>query len=185
MPYPFSKNLSENGCGRLSFLIIIIKGICSSSGALVIAFALQDTAYHPLYILFALILGSFSYGLSIFFYIKAQRELGAAKTSAYYTIVPFIGTALSFVIFRQSITLSFAAALAIMIIVAYLAAFEKRRHAHIHEAVSHEHRHNHNDGHHNHTHCTEICGEHSHVHYHESITHEHARTPDLHHMHPH
>ena len=33
-----------------------------------------------------------AYGLSIHFYIMAQKDLGAAKTSAYYSVAPFIGT---------------------------------------------------------------------------------------------
>jgi len=42
-----------------------------------------------------------AYGLSIFFYVYAQRILGAARTSAYYAVAPFIGTLLSLVIFRE------------------------------------------------------------------------------------
>ena len=63
-----------------------------------------------------------AYGLSIFFYIYAQRYLGAAKTSAYYALAPFIGTGLSLVIFRDIPDLSFFAALLIMIAGTYFAA---------------------------------------------------------------
>ena len=45
----------------------------------------------------------------------AQRDLGAAKTSAYYAIAPFIGVALSFIIFREIPGVLFFIALAIMI----------------------------------------------------------------------
>lgn len=63
-----------------------------------------------------------AYGLSIFFYIYAQRYLGAAKTSAYYALAPFIGVALSLVIFREVPTASFVIALLIMIAGTYLAS---------------------------------------------------------------
>ena len=66
-------------------------------------------------ILGALGLGFVAYGLSIVFYIYAQRELGAAKTSAYYAIAPFIGVALSLLIFAEIPTFSFVVALLVMI----------------------------------------------------------------------
>ena len=51
-----------------------------------------------------MLLGFVAYGLSIFLYIRAQRDLGAAKTSAYYAIAPFIGTFLSFVVDGDRLT---------------------------------------------------------------------------------
>ncbi|MBR6767153.1 MAG: EamA family transporter, partial [Clostridia bacterium] len=66
-------------------------------------------------ILSAVSLGFVAYGLSIVFYIYAQRELGAAKTSAYYAVAPFIGVALSLVIFSELPNASFITALLIMI----------------------------------------------------------------------
>lgn len=62
----------------------------------------------------ALLLGFVAYGLSIFFYIKAQSVLGAAKTSAYYAVAPFVGALLSFVFLREALTLRYAAAFLIM-----------------------------------------------------------------------
>jgi Permeases of the drug/metabolite transporter (DMT) superfamily len=115
----------ENNCTRMLSLkspiqIVIVKGFGSGIGALAIALARREATSDALYVISALVLGFFAYGLSIFFYIKAQRELGAARTSAYYAIAPFVGTALSFVVFRQSVTVSFVIALVIMIIGAYL-----------------------------------------------------------------
>lgn len=62
-----------------------------------------------------MILGFASYGLSVFFYVLAQRYLGAARTSAYYSLSPFIGSALSFIILHESLSLAYILALAIMI----------------------------------------------------------------------
>jgi len=77
-----------------------------------------------LYIFAALLLGFLAYGMSIFFYIYAQRYLGAAKTSAYYAIAPFIGAGLSLLIFRDVPTLTFLVALVIMIVGTYLASID-------------------------------------------------------------
>lgn len=180
----------ENNCTRMLSLknplqIVIIKGFGSGFSSLVIAFAIREYSYNILYIFFAVLLGFFAYGLSIFFYIKAQRELGAARTSAYYAVAPFVGTALSFIVFKQSVTISFIVALLIMMAGAYLAAVEKHSHLHTHDTTEHEHRHNHDDGHHYHTHDSPVDGEHNHFHTHDKTAHEHSHTPDIHHSHSH
>ena len=110
----------ENNCTRMlssknPVQIVVIKGIGSGLGALVIALGVGEAFPSPVSILLALVLGFVAYGLSIVFYIYAQRELGAAKTSAYYAIAPFIGVALSLVIFRENPSASFIIALIIMI----------------------------------------------------------------------
>lgn len=179
----------ENNCTRMLSLknplqIVVVKGFGSGIGALIIAFTIREYSYNALYILYALLLGFFAYGLSIYFYILAQRELGAVRTSAYYAVAPFIGMILSFIVFRQPITVIFITALVIMIVGAYFAAVEKHRHNHSHEMTEHEHRHKHTDGHHNHFHESPVT-EHSHLHKHEQQTHEHTHTPDMHHVHSH
>ncbi|WP_342757348.1 DMT family transporter [Kineothrix sedimenti] len=180
----------ENNCTRMlslkdPFEIVIIKGFGSGFGSLLIAAASSEIIFHGAYIVCSLLLGFVSYGLSIFFYIRAQRELGAARTSAYYAASPFIGVFLSFVIFGQNLTLSFSVAAFIMAAGAYLAAFERHEHSHAHHELEHEHRHSHTDGHHTHIHDYPVEGEHSHPHIHEEMVHTHAHTPDLHHTHAH
>ena len=63
-----------------------------------------------------MLLGYVSYGLSVFFYIKAQKDLGAAKTSAFYAVNPFIGAFLSMIIFWDYPSWNFYVVLSIMII---------------------------------------------------------------------
>ena len=70
----------------------------------------------------ALLLGFVAYGLSIYFYIYAQRDLGAAKTSTYYAVSPFIGAGLSLVIFHELPSVLFVAALLIMALGTYFAS---------------------------------------------------------------
>lgn len=117
----------ENNCTRMlsqkdPLEIVIIKGFGSGLGSLVIALAMGEHVPHIRFLLAALLLGFFAYGLSICFYIYAQRELGAAKTSTYYALAPFIGVFLSFLMLREPLTLSFGIALAVMVAGAYLAA---------------------------------------------------------------
>lgn len=119
----------ENNCTRKisnkdPLEIVVIKGFGSGTGSLAIAFLIGEKVPDLSYIVVALMLGFVAYGLSIFCYIYAQRTLGAAKTSAYYAVAPFIGVGLSLIIFREMPTLSFIIALAIMGVGTYLASTE-------------------------------------------------------------
>ena len=110
----------ENNCTRMlsrkdPLKVVIIKGFGSGTGALFLSLLRREASFHMPYIFAALLLGFVSYGLSIYFYVYAQRELGAAKTSAYYAIAPFIGVSISLVMFRQLPGITFIIALLIMI----------------------------------------------------------------------
>lgn len=117
----------ENNCTRMishkdPLEIVVIKGFGSGLGSLVLAFCLGENALPLVYGVCTLLLGFVAYGLSIFFYIYAQRYLGAAKTSAYYALAPFMATALSLLIFREKPSISFLIALLIMAMGTYFAS---------------------------------------------------------------
>ena len=181
--------LENNLTRKLSFKdplqVVVIKGFGSGIGALIIALLLHQTHWYLPGVLGALGLGFVAYGLSIFFYISAQRQLGAAKTSAFYAAAPFFGVALSFLIFRTPPSTLFLTALAVMLLGTYFTITEKHIHMHIHPAETHTHAHSHSDGHHSHTHNPMPAGEHSHEHTHEPQEHSHDHLPDVHHQHEH
>ncbi|NCC42489.1 MAG: DMT family transporter [Clostridia bacterium] len=117
----------ENNCTRkLSSFdplqIVLLKGIFSGLGSLVIGLFSGERPENFLIVILALLLGFVAYGLSIYTYIYAQRFLGAARTSAYYAVAPFIGTLLSLVIFRELPGITYFIALGLMIIGAWLSA---------------------------------------------------------------
>jgi drug/metabolite transporter (DMT)-like permease len=123
----------ENNCTRMlskgnPLHVVVIKGLGSGLGSLIIAISLNQFSAIWYYILFALILGFFSYGMSLYFYISAQRHLGAARTSAYYALAPFAGALFSFVILKETITLIFVIAFVIMSLGTYLAIKENNNH---------------------------------------------------------
>lgn len=180
----------ENNCTRMLSLrdplqIVVVKGLGSGVGSLLIAMALRESRAAPTYLLKALLLGFVAYGLSIVCYIMAQRALGAARTSAYYAAAPFIGVLLSWVVLREGITKGFVVALLIMLVGAYFAVTEDHRHLHRHSVETHEHKHNHTDGHHSHPHDPQPAEEHTHLHTHQAAEHAHRHLPDLHHRHTH
>ena len=117
----------ENNCTRMlssknPAQIVIIKGLGSGFGSLLLSIIIGESFNSIGYIILALILGFVAYGLSIYFYIYAQRYLGAAKTSTYYAISPFIGAALSLIIFKEFPSSIFIVALIIMAIGTYFAS---------------------------------------------------------------
>lgn len=120
----------ENNCTRkLSekdpLQIVLLKGIFSGGSSLAIALIIGERAENFLSIIAVLIVGLIAYGMSIFVYVYAQRTLGAARTSAYYAVAPFIGTALSLVIFREAPEIRYFLALGLMIIGAWLSSSDE------------------------------------------------------------
>lgn len=115
----------ENNCTKMishksSIEIVVIKGVFSGLGSLVVAFIAGESLPSLKWVLCVMILGFVAYGLSIHFYIMAQKELGAAKTSAFYSIAPFLGVLFSVIILSEKPKLQFFIALFIMIISTYI-----------------------------------------------------------------
>ena len=109
-------NCTKNLSSKNTYQVVFLKGVFSGVGSLVVAFILREQFANIQYLALALLLGFVAYGLSIFFYIKAQGIIGAAKTSAYYAIAPFIGTFLSFIIFKEQPVWTYFVGLLIMIL---------------------------------------------------------------------
>lgn len=110
----------ENNCTKMissksSIEIVIIKGCFSGLGSLIVALFVGEQLPDFVWIICVLLLGFVAYGLSINFYIMAQKHLGAAKTSAFYSVAPFLGVAFSMVLVSERPRLQFYIALAIML----------------------------------------------------------------------
>lgn len=110
----FENNCTRNISSKNTYEIVFLKGIFSGLGSLVIAFLKREPLPQLNAIIPALLLGFVAYGLSIFLYVRAQNTLGAAKTSAYYAVAPFIGVFFSFVFLREQVTAMYLIALAVM-----------------------------------------------------------------------
>ncbi len=130
-----------------------------------------------------LLAGLLGYGVSLRFYLGAQRIIGAGRTGTIFGTAPFVGALVAWAMGDTGVGLGTAGAAALMGSALVFQATEKHAHAHTHEAVEHEHLHRHDDGHHDHAHEPPFEGEHSHAHRHEPTTHDHAHGADLHHQH--
>lgn len=122
----------ENNCTRMlshgnPLYVVILKGLGSGLGSFIIALSLNELGGAWYYLALALLLGFLSYGMSLYFYISAQRHLGAARTSAYYAIAPFAGSIFSFLILKDKLSIIFAVAFIVMSIGTYLAIKENQQ----------------------------------------------------------
>ncbi|WP_395058464.1 EamA family transporter [Polaromonas sp.] len=130
-------------------------------------------------------IGATGYGLSLRFYLLAQRAFGAARTGSVFAFAPFIGAALAIALGDRSGSWLMAVAGVLMVLGVVLHLAESHGHDHAHEALEHEHAHSHDDGHHTHSHPSQVVGSHSHRHTHEPLRHSHPHVPDAHHRHEH
>ncbi len=109
----------ENNCTnkishKSAVEIVVIKGCFSGLGSLIIAFLIGEKLPAVKWMLPVLLLGFVAYGLSINFYIRAQNSLGAAKTSAFYSVAPFLGVAFSMLLLGERPGVQFYVGLLIM-----------------------------------------------------------------------
>jgi len=180
----------ENNCTRMlsnksSVQITTIKGIFSGLGSWIVALVVGEQIPGIVWIFAVMVLGFVAYGLSINFYIKAQKDLGAAKTSAYYSVAPFLGVLFGVLLLGEKPGIRFYIGLAIMIFATVLMVKDtislqhthEHSHSHIHEHAhgalihSHEHTHIHSHTHihgenesaHGHTHNTIEGHDHRHI----------------------
>lgn len=177
-------NFTRNISAKDPLTIVAWKGLVAGTFSLLLGLALGQQLPTSASTLSTLLLGFISYGLSTMLFIYSMRGLGAARTSALYGTAPLAGLFLSFIIFRDPLTLLLLIAAVLMAVGAFLLANEEHAHFHIHMPVVHEHRHTWADEFHRHEEIDVTAGRsHSHEHEHPRTEHEHGHMPDIHHRH--
>ncbi|HTP38757.1 MAG TPA: EamA family transporter [Steroidobacteraceae bacterium] len=168
-------------------LLACVKGLAGGAINFLLAAALQ-LRWPPAgaAVAGAFLVGFVSCGLSISLFILALRQLGAARTSAYFSVAPFVGVLLALLLGHEALTGTLCAAGVLMAAGVWLHLSERHDHLHTHEPLQHSHPHVH-DSHHQHVHDFpwQGHGAHTHVHQHARMSHAHAHFPDLHHAHEH
>ncbi len=176
-----SRALAERDPGQ----VVMVKSAFGATGTAALAWAVGE----PLPTLSAggalLLIGATGYGLSLRFYLLAQRKFGAARTGSVFAFAPFIGAVAAFAFGDRSGSWPMAIGGALMLAGVLAHLLERHQHGHEHEALDHEHAHIHDDGHHGHRHEPTPVGPHSHGHVHEPVFHAHPHAPDAHHQHRH
>lgn len=178
--------LSRGVADRDPGAVVLVKALLGSIATTSLAFLFGEPmpALAAAGALFAV--GATGYGLSLRFYLLAQRAFGAARTGSVFAFAPFIGALGAFALGDRSGTWFMLAGGTLMVAGVVLHLAETHEHDHVHEAMEHEHAHTHDDGHHDHKHPEGVpVGSHSHRHRHDPVQHAHGHVPDAHHQHRH
>ena len=165
--------------------VILGKAVLGAGSSFLIAIMLGGTSINASQGIFLLLIGAIGYGLSLRFYLLAQRSFGASRTGSLFAAAPFIGAAIAFGLGERQTSMVLIAATILMIIGVFLHLTEDHEHTHGHDDLEHEHAHRHDDGHHTHAHLDMPSGAHSHKHQHTATRHRHPHVPDAHHDHSH
>jgi drug/metabolite transporter (DMT)-like permease len=176
-----SRALAERDPGQ----VVMAKALLGSTATILLAVGFGEPLPSLGAALALLAIGATGYGLSLRFYLLAQRAFGAARTGSVFAFAPFIGAAFAVALGDRSASGLMAVGSVLMLAGVLLHLAESHGHEHAHEALEHEHAHRHDDGHHGHVHETMPEGAHSHPHRHTPMRHAHAHVPDAHHAHRH
>jgi drug/metabolite transporter (DMT)-like permease len=186
LSWGIDNNLTRKVSASDPLQIAAIKG--SVAGVVNISIALGMGAALPALpvIAQAATVGLAGYGISLVLFVLALRNLGTARTGAYFSVAPFFGAVISLLLLHDNPTLFFSLTGGLMGIGIWLHLTENHQHEHTHEEMTHEHSHVH-DEHHQHDHDFAWDGiePHTHPHRHISLTHSHPHYPDIHHRHKH
>ena len=168
--------------------IAMVKGLAAGATNLVLALLLGASWPALPVVLAAGLVGFASYGASLTLFVIGLRELGTARTGAYFSVAPFFGALLAILLLGEPATWPLLAAGALMAVGVALHLSERHEHRHRHVALEHSHEHVHDgDPHHDHAHEPPVAPgtRHSHAHRHEPMEHSHPHYPDAHHQHGH
>ncbi len=177
--------LSRTVADRDPGQVVMFKGALGAVATSLMAVVFGEPAPALLPGLALLAVGATGYGLSLRFYLLAQRAFGAARTGSVFAFAPFVGALFAFTLGERSGSAWMLAGALLMALGIVLHLAESHEHEHEHDETDHEHAHGHDDGHHTHTHDSLPVGQHSHLHRHEPTRHVHAHVPDEHHAHRH
>ena len=185
LAWALDNNLTRKVSGGDATLVAALKG--GAAGAVNLTIAMAMGAPFPGWgdAFPAAAVGLLGYGVSLMLFVLALRELGAARTGAYFSTAPFIGAVASIAMLGEPVSRRLAAGGLLMAAGVWLHVSERHVHEHVHEPLAHEHIHRHDDAHHAHEHEAQTSEPHSHWHVHGELRHSHPHYPDLHHRHRH
>lgn len=97
-----------------------IKGIVAGAANAALALIAGAALPHVATLAASALVGFFGYGLSLVLFVFALREIGAARTGAYFSTAPFIGAVVGLIALREPLTVSVIAAGLLMAVGVYL-----------------------------------------------------------------
>jgi drug/metabolite transporter (DMT)-like permease len=186
LAWAIDNNLTRKVSLTDASFIAMVKGLAAGATNLLLAWQLGAAWPAASTLVAAAVLGFLSYGASLVLFVVALRQLGTARTGAYFSVAPFFGALLGVVVLHEPVTVPLLVAGALMALGVWLHLTEAHGHLHTHEPTEHAHEHSH-DVHHQHEHPagSPTGTRHTHPHAHVALTHSHRHFPDAHHRHTH
>jgi len=184
--WALDNNLTRRASAADAVLIAALKGLVAGVVNLGLALLIGQRLPSPAVSAAAMIVGLSGYGVSLVLFVLALRNLGSARTGAYFSVAPFFGAVVAIALQGDAVSAQLLVAGALMGVGVWLHVTEHHEHVHIHQAQQHTHSHVH-DEHHRHAHSFAWDGRepHAHAHVHEVVVHAHPHYPDVHHRHDH
>ncbi len=125
-------NLTRNISTRNPIQITCIKGFVSGLVSISLAHGLGMAINWDVSIIYALLLGSFSYGISLVFFIRALEGLGSFRAGIFFSLAPFIGAITSLILLQEWIGWVMFPAVALTVAGVWLISTEEHSHPHLH-----------------------------------------------------
>lgn len=184
--WALDNNLTRRASAADAVAIAAVKGVVAGAVNLSLALLLGQRLPSAATSTAAMMVGLSGYGVSLVLFVLALRDLGSARTGAYFSVAPFFGSAAAVALQGDAVSAQLVVAGALMAIGVWLHVTEHHEHVHAHDVQEHTHSHVH-DEHHRHSHSFAWDGRepHVHAHAHEKLVHAHRHYPDLHHRHAH
>lgn len=183
--WAIDNNLSQRVSLRDPIVVTRIKTLGAGVCTLSIALLSGQSVPRPAIFIAILLVGLFSYGVSLVLDLQALRLLGAAREAGFFATAPFVGALAAVPILGERWGINEACASLVMAIGIVFLLRGHHQHVHKHEEMEHDHLHAHSD-HHEHEHEGGFAEEpHAHLHRHVPLIHDHPHVSELHHRHEH
>lgn len=139
--WALDNNLTRHVSEADALFLAGVKGISAAAVNIGLALASGQQMPQPGVLAPVLLIGFLGYGLSLALFVLALRQLGTARTGAYFSAAPFFGAAIAIGVFRESTTPLFWLASLLMMLGLWLHLTERHEHPHWHGELQHSHPH--------------------------------------------
>jgi drug/metabolite transporter (DMT)-like permease len=114
LAWAIDNNLTRKVSHGDPVMIAMLKGLVAGAFNLWVAFSIGTTIADPSAIGVASLVGIINYGISNVLFVLALRELGTARTAAFYSTAPFFGAVIGLILLHEPVTASLLAAALLM-----------------------------------------------------------------------
>ena len=122
--FGFANNFLKKISVKNPAISISLLGICGGIITLVIALVLGERVASFTPVAVGISVGVISYGLALILFIYAERFIGASKTSAFFSLAPFIAIILALIIFAETPNYTFFIGLGLMAVGTFFASLD-------------------------------------------------------------